>query len=444
VSGDRDIVWARYLPLVIVVSLLMRVGAVAPLHEQGYTSDEREYVYIAQKVSSESRFIDSNSERSKRSPLFPVTLAFVFRAFGSSLVVPHVINILLGTIIVVLGYALCIRIGSGHHVALLASATMAVYPGLVIYSGLLQTESLYMVFVLLGFIFAYRSIDDPGLLNPILLGLASGIAALTRAVFFGFFPVLLLLVGWMRRQHHQKALGHVLVALLVYCAVLSPWIVRNYHVHGAFVPLSSFGGSSLLIGNNPFATGTWSLKEGFEEWFTKKAGDRGIANVQGLTEVEQSALWSELAVEHMMSHPLETFQLGMKKLYIFWIYPVTHSSSNVPLQAVAVASDFVLLLGVGVGVVGTWVVHGRFAPLYAAVIFFSAVQAVLHSEARYRLPLVPVLCIVFAYGVNTAVYWRRARTMLSIRTQRVTLIALLMVVVLLYAYTGWLFLRGSI
>ncbi len=434
----------KALLVILGFALIIRLVSIGPFHAGGYTSDEREYVYLAKAVASGQEFIDSNGEKSKRSPLYPITLGYLFKFFGESLWLPPVIGCLLGTLIVALGYILSMKIWDDRQVALFAAGAMAVYPGLVIYSVLLQTEMLYIVFMLVAFISAFKLTQLGDTVTSVILGATSGLAALTRAVFLGFFPLLLLLIVWKRASNGIRKIFSVAVALALFCLVLTPWTVRNYSIHGTLVPISSWGGESLLIGNNPFATGTWSVKPGFNEWFNQEASKFGVADIGTLSEVGLRDLDRTIALDYMKTHPLQSLRLAVKKGFIFLVYPITNSDSYWPVQAAAVGSDFLLYIGAVVGLVATWDNRRRLVPLYAAFMFFGLVQIVLHAEARYRLPLVPLICLFFGWGV--AIVADRARRLEFFANRKLKIVAgaLISLTVLVYCFTGWFFLEGKV
>ncbi len=443
-SSIRDLLLAhRNLVLIACVALGVRLTFVFPVHANGYTSDEREYVSMASRLAEGNAFVDSNGERSTRAPLFPFFLAILFEATGNSVVIAHIVGCILGTLVVVLGYLLCRQAWGDQRVALISAAVMAVYPGLVIYSGLLQTETLYCVFFLLALWYAYMVKTSPTSLTMVALGLASGLAALTRVVFLVFFPLLLLLV-WKREWQPGPTAGKIVLSVAVFCLVLAPWTVRNYRLYHAVIPISSGGGNSLLTGNNPFATGTWRVEQGFEQWYDRQARRLNIPDPVALNEVERSSLSGRIAREYIVSHPLDVLRLMAKKAHIFFVYPITHSDSLVPLQAFAVGCDFLLLAGGIIGLIGSLSLRGQRNILYAALAFFSLTQIILHSEARFRLPLVPILSMFFGVGLVTVADRDRRRGFFMVAKNTRALFILGITLLLTYGVTAVLFLNGTL
>lgn len=171
---------------------------------------------------------------------------------------------------------------------------------------------------------------------------------------------------------------------------------------------------------------------------------RGTANIHKLDEVERSTLSSRIAVDYALANPGDVLALALKKALIFWVYPITNSDSNIPMQAVAVAADAPLLLLAGFGMVLTWKHRKRIQPLYIAMLFFFLVQVVLHSEARFRLPLVPILAVFAAFALGILGDRAKWNAILGSGRVRLALGGVAATVVAVYAYTGFLFLTGSI
>ncbi len=433
-KSNRDII------LIVCIAFAVRVSVVGVLHYTGYTADEKEYISLATKLSEGKPFLDSNNEWSTKAPLFPFMLSLVFRLFGTGLLIPHVLGCALGAAVVLLSFRLCQQLLTDRSTALSAAWMVALHPSFIVYADVLQTETMYLVFVLLAFLFVGRTETSNSLAEPAMLGLVAAMATLTRAVFFGFFPLLLLVIAWMNRSRRIGA--KILVALGVWCVMLVPWTMRNYSIHNAFVPVSSWSGISFLLGNNPYSNGTWSGKPGFADWFAAKAEENGI-DIGRSTEIERSALGKKLALEFIASQPQEMMKLALVKLYMHWVYPITNSDSNTKLQALCVVADIVLyaLGGLGLIAVGT---KRKMAPLLAAIIFFTVLQVLMHCESRYRLPIMPFISILAAAGLSVLIDTRALREFVHVARNKYMAVLWLLFVVFVYAFTGWQFLSGKI
>jgi len=431
--------------IILLVSLIVRIAAVPLVHSSGYTSDEREYIAMAERILQGDGFIDTNGAYAVRAPLFPALLALVFGLSGYSLVVAHAAQCLCGVLVVYLVYRLtCLLVGD-RTTALNASIVAALYPGMIIYSALLQTEMPYCCFVLAAFGLVYAMVDGGGgISKAAMMGLWCGLASLTRAVFLGFAPLLIAATAWMARWNLRKSANNGLVVLAALFVVVAPWTLRNYLLFSALVPVGSGAGDSFLTGNNPYATGTWRVLGGFEEWRMEQSLAHGLQRADSLDEVHHAAVSGILAREYIISHPGEIAALVVKKTQIFWIYPIDHNDESRLLQLGEVLIDALLYVGVILGlVVAPRPLMRRLTPLIGACFFFWLTQVVLHSEARFRLPLIPILALFWGIGASNLANSGLKRFFLD-SARRTWLLVGTGMVVLIYGATGWMFLHGMI
>ncbi|MEW6511611.1 MAG: glycosyltransferase family 39 protein [Bacteroidota bacterium] len=434
----------KALWIALTAALVIRLAAVPAVHAIQYTSDEREYLFMAGQLLDRGMFQDSNGDRAVRAPLYPIVLSALLWLAGRTTILAHVAGVLLGAAICWLTFHLAGVLGSGRREALAGAWIAALSPGLVIYSALLQTETLYIVWFLLTLLFLYRLLHMPRPVAAAGLGVFSGLAALTRPVFLGFLPVVAIYVLYYNRGRLREGVLVTFVALAVTAAVIAPWTLRNAAVLHAFVPVSSGGGSSLVTGNNPHARGTFDAGPGFAEWFADQARARGVGDPATLNETDRSALGAQVALSFIGDHPGSALALAAKKSFIFWIYPVTHSDSYLPVQAIAVGADALLLAAAVIGIAGNIRRNRLVGPLVAALIVFWLVQAVMHAEARFRLPLVPILAVFGGWGVGIVADREARRRLLSQPTFRRIALTGLVCVALIYLVTGIMFLTGSI
>lgn len=430
----------RALAWILLLSAVVRICAVLPAHSGGYGSDEKEYIFLAHQILDGKGFVDSNGEYSIKAPLFPALLALSVWLSGSSLLLPFLLIALLGSVSVFVGYLLALDLWGDGRVAIFAAGLIAFAPPLVLYGALLMSENLFIALFLSTLLLARRLRTDQRISTLILFGIVAALATLTRAVFLGLVPILLVALA-LTHLHTGARPMRLLIALGVWCLVLAPWTVRNYTIHSTFVPVSTFGGRSLLLGNNPYSHGTTNLDSGFQEWLAARLKDRGVAGANSLNEVREIEHERSIALEFMADHPARTFTLALKKVFVFWIYPLSHQSGNHPLQAFLMGSDVLLYLAALGGTVLARIRGLRLFPLWSVLGFFTLVHAVLHAEARYRLPLLPIVCILAA-GIFYATDPVSRRVVLTDRRSKIILSGCLLVLLFLYGIAGWVLLSG--
>jgi hypothetical protein len=432
----------RDMLMIVFVAFVLRASLVGWLHDmRGYTGDETEYISLAKKLSEGQPFVDSNGEWATKAPCYPFVLSLCFRLFGASLFVPHLLNVSLGTIAVFLGFGVCRRLCNDRFIALTAAGIMAVYPGLVVYSCLLQSEALYIVLLLLLILAGEALRAHVSVSSAILFGVIAGVANLTRAVLTGFVPLVLFVIGWMHRERLGMMGGKLLLAAVVWLLVLAPWTWRNYKTLDVLVPVSSWGGMSLVLGNNPHATGTWKPKPAFDAWFAEKADANGV-QLSSSTEVQRSRLGTHLALEFWRTEPLAATRLAVRKLYMHIVYPITNTDTYIPLQLAAVMADVAVYFFAGIGLLAV-VGQRNMYPAYAAIIFFSLMQVVMHCEARYRLPIMPFVAMLSAAGLALLSDTQRRTDFLHSGTNNILASLWCVAVCGLYAFTAWQFFSGT-
>jgi len=149
-----------------------------------------------------------------------------------------------------------------------------------------------------------------------------------------------------------------------------------------------------------------------------------------------------IAREYIISHPLAVLSLAVKKAHVFLVYPITNTDSEVVLQAFAVVCDILLLAGVLAGLAACCRVPGHPWGLLAAIGFFTLAQLIFHAEARFRLPLVPLISLFAGVGISVFLNNERRKEILAVRGARRLLAVGGLVVLVVYGITGMMFSQG--
>ncbi len=181
-------------------------------------------------------------------PLWPLVLAVPSKLGLTSIDAHRATGLLLGGVVVVL-VALVARRLAGDRAGLLAGALAAVSPVLVGADGSLLSETLYGIFVL-GVVLAALELHARPRPGPAaLLGLAGGLAALTRGEGLLLALSVAAAALWIAGGAPKPRLGLMAVVVLVCGLTIVPWTVRNWIVLGQPVPIST-NDSTVLAGAN--------------------------------------------------------------------------------------------------------------------------------------------------------------------------------------------------
>ncbi|UCH84727.1 MAG: tetratricopeptide repeat protein [Candidatus Latescibacterota bacterium] len=359
-----------------------------------------------------------------RAPLYPYLLAFIYKISGSSIGFAIFIQHLIGVVSASLVYLLARRLFL-PAVALLAGLIAATYwPFLYFEADLLIVTLIVMLdlVALLALVLAIQRTSNRRHLLFVVAGLAIGLSATARPSVLIFLPVLPLAIiladprrGWIRQS------------LLVFAAaaiVILPVLVRNYAVGRDLVPIASQGGVNFYIGNNPESDGRTAIVPGTRwDWWGGYQDAIQIAETdagRSLKPSEVSNYYLRKGLGFVFSSPDQSIPLLGKKFLLFWaggersnnkyIYFFWHQTGmgGVPLPG------FWLVAPLGLfGTILLWR-HRRNKPevwiLYLFVLSYMAGVIAFFVNARFRLPIIPVLIIFAAYGVFYLVeLWRRNR-----------------------------------
>lgn len=187
-----------------------------------------------------------DSTTTYRPPLYPATLALVYKLFGRHFFLYRVLN----SILMAIGLGLVILVMSriaGFYGAVVALLFALIDPGILIFARLGLSEGMAFFWVsLLAYILLVKTWI--GYRHAALCGLVLGFLILTRPVFVFWCPFVGLLIFYdmaQNRSLREGLLGAFLtvgITLVIYL----PWAIRNSIVMESFMPLGSQGG--LLLG----------------------------------------------------------------------------------------------------------------------------------------------------------------------------------------------------
>jgi hypothetical protein len=346
-------------------------------------------------------------ENSFRTPGYPVALALSFHlGSGPSLYAARMLNVFSGVAMALLTYWLTRRTASPRS-SLVAALAVALYPSFLMHTAVVATEAFFMPPLLATLIAA----TYPGRLAAAATGVFIGLTISVRPSGLALLPTIL--VSCLRPEQFgatshpspfwiKFGLARATLILVSCACTLAPWWLHNFRIHQRFIPTDTGLGVNLMIGNGPNATGNYeSTVLGplvtAPDSRTPSGSDRLAAQ----------------ALSYAWQHPAATLSLIPRKvlhlLSMEWRDPaLVYSWSFLgPLQPYTVwflglltALSFPLVLIAAA--IGLAVRAGTARPVLLPSLLFVGTTVLMHvilfGEARYHLPLVPLLAL-FATGV---------------------------------------------
>jgi hypothetical protein len=242
---------------------------------------------------------------------YPGLLGIIFYVVGESVLVAKVMNVILYILTIFLTYCLSQRLFQHEYAARVTVCLLCFYPNHIAYTALLSSEILFVFLVALS---AFAFVAARGRAGFLMLsGMFWGLAALTK-------PQALMLPFLFLLFFSRSVRSFVRSSVLVYCMVLitvSPWLIRNHSVFGAYT-LAHTGGINLLDGNNPYNdTGGG----GFDDKVNALLGDLQTVPLQHMfdgKEVERDTRARNIALDYMIHNPGRVFALLPRKLLVLF------------------------------------------------------------------------------------------------------------------------------
>ena len=306
-----------FLVCLAAVALLARLALVAAVADwragpRGPASaDPVEFNALALRVAHGDGYVAGDGRpTSFRAPGFPLFLAGVYRAVGQAYPPVYATLCLLGALSCVLTYVLARELVSENE-ARLAALLGALYVPHMHFATTFLSENLFVPCLALGLWLFIRHVKTGSTPALVAAGLVLGWAALTRPFALLLLPILLgVLLGAALRQRRFRA-AEGLAFAVAFLAVLLPWTVRNYRVHGRLVLIATNGGSTFYGANNGRVVGE---PRQFGYWVsTTELPHRDLIDATP-DEVSHDRMEWRLGLAWLREHPGSVPLLGAFKL----------------------------------------------------------------------------------------------------------------------------------
>ena len=306
----------------------------------------------------------------------------------------------------------------GLNIALWSAWLWALYPAAMQYAVKWVWDM-----ALTAFLFAWvlvvalrlRSVGDDGFEVPgsrfeekprtatlwLAFGALWGLIALSNSSLLTFLPACGLWIVWPTLRGRARvgaALRGVTLSALCFVAVVSPWVIRNWEVFHAFVPMRSNFGAELY-------EATIFSNDGFPWMATLPMAETApeFRRYERLGEIEYSRQQGEQ--RRLPSAPILICSRGtpLRRVYFFWISVPHPLDAGIATEAIrrinfaffSFSGWLGLVLALRRHVPAAWLFFWAFA-IIPFLYYFVTVQA------RFRHPLEPIICILSVYLFQSA------------------------------------------
>jgi len=384
------------LTVLICVGFILRIAAAevfgGGLSNEEYQADEADYASLATHIAQGRGFTNSKGiPTAYRLPGLPLLLAMLISLTGPKIAVMRVFMAVVGSLLIPACYLLGRSMTGSQKVGWIAAAIAVFFPTWVIPSSVISSDIPAAIMVTLMAWMLIEGYRRQSLLWIVGAGVLWGAATLVRAVCLAYAPgivlwLLLIMPGWKRR------LAAVVAAIIPCAAILAPWSIRNTHIHGTLVLLSTQEGTELYKGNNPEATGILAIDHAhFEATLSQLYPEEQYPNA-----AVRSKLFQANAVRFIRENPWRFAQLCLIRFIQFWkVYSprVPFSNSLIVIASFGVALPFFLIQVIRLG----WR-RGPEMLLLFIILCQTGTHMVYTSIVRYRIPIEPLIVVMAITG----------------------------------------------
>ena len=336
-----------------------------------------------------------------RDPLYSYFIAGVWALTGQSEAVIQVANSALGGVAAALTYLLasyCFGRGVGWGAALLYSC----FPLNIWYTSLYRDEALSTPLVALCGVFYLRLREHLHWWDAILMGIALGLATLTRGAVL-MMPLVLILAS-LESSHWKRLLIWVVMAILVMGITMFPWALRNATVTGKFtITRQGWGGGTvgILLGHY--------ITEHYDEAPMQLTAQRrlaqadykalileatGAASFYEVDPIEQEKIARQEVINFLKTHPDQYVWQVFVQSIRFW-----YMGDTIPKSLFILSIQLPMLLMAALGVIQAVRQRKPFVFYLLTTAYFNLIYAAVCVEARYSVPTEPYVMTLASYGL---------------------------------------------
>jgi 4-amino-4-deoxy-L-arabinose transferase-like glycosyltransferase len=341
--------------------------------------------------------------------LYPTFLSFVYAA-GLTNSAVHIIQCFLHAATCAMVFSMGQR-AFNSRTGLIAGLFCAVHPMLLRYVPDLHMEAWLTFFFTLTAWRAFKFLQDPSILNGLLLGFVGTIAILSKGVMLpvlGMYIVAWCWRWWRKAPGAARSLPGIVAVALTTSLMIAPWTYRNYAVSHKFVLLTPGTPDAFLRGyiftRVEFATlqqPPYTVAENESNALFKQiAKDAGTT--WELDEMVDDHNNGKVMKRWIVERPFDTLRKFLVGILTFWYEMTSLKNSLVPFSLAVINWIF--------AVIGIKQARRTGQPYWLfllPVVTSNLFVAMLIPLGRYSVPILPSLAILAAFGVDTLLERRR-------------------------------------
>jgi 4-amino-4-deoxy-L-arabinose transferase-like glycosyltransferase len=349
--------------------------------------------------------LDALAPSAQHPPAFTMLLTFGDVLGLKSVDAQLVLICLIGTATIALTAVVTRNLASPRTGAI-AAVIAALYPGFWVYDGEVMSEALVMLLAAVTILAANRCFRNFTTGRIVVLGLLTGICALTRAELVLLIPLVALpTVWWQRSLARRRRITLCGLAVAVAVAPMLPWFARNIETFHHPVLLSDQLQVTVAAANNAQTyhgplTASWCYTCLLTARFP--SGD---------DESDQADYWQGQAEHYIAAHKMRALDVAVDRVGLEWGFyaPLIHADQDflegwpIPVSDAWLAWYYPLL---ALAVCGAVILRRRRQPIYPLMaMFIVATLTAIATYGSYRFRSEAEVAIVVLAAVTLDAVW---------------------------------------
>ncbi|WP_417542122.1 ArnT family glycosyltransferase [Methylophaga thalassica] len=329
----------------------------------------------------------------------PAIYGSLYALFGQHYEVIAIFNVFVG-ILTTLFIILLAQQWFSARTAAIAGLIYALWPSQIQYTTILASELLFNLFMIIGLFCWYRFQNKP-VLSVLTATLFFVCAAYVRPIAL-LLPFILLALHFLNHADWKRLFTSSMLVAITMAVLISPWAVRNYHLFGKPVLISTNGGPVLWMGNNPASSGEYMP----------------LPDIHFDSEVERANYFKEKALEHIKQEPMLFLKRAGKRFVDYFRSENIGVNWNIEGIKQKGAESLVLpmkllstiywlsLVGLSVYAIGNLIKKNGFwqasisTPIFALLAYFVVLHVIIASGDRYHFPIIPLIALLSATSIK--------------------------------------------
>jgi len=340
-------------------------------------------------------------------PVWPFVLSRIFVIFGvytrAAIIAALFVNCTLSALTCIPVY-FAARSTFGESIARQAAWTWTLFPYTMYWgmrwiwdtplSALLLT-TLFMMTLLLA--------ESPNTWQWAVYGLLWGVAGLTNTAQLAFLPFAGIWICYRQFRQAKPFFGNAAMAAVLFFAVITPWMVRDYHVFHKFVPIRGNFGVEFHLGNTHGALGNWQL------YLHPSQNILELRSYQQMGEAAYVKSKFDQARQFVHEEPGHFAFLTVARFFYYWSEP-PHAENYPGIYEAKVGLFLACSVFAAWGLVLALRQRRPGAMLYLLLFLsYPTVYYITFPVTRYRHPVEPEMLMLVVFVISQLRTWDSER-----------------------------------